>query len=258
LIARITSDINASVGPVQPVVTSSSGGSGSGGAAGAMSSGGAGGGASAGSTSGGATGLGTSSTGSGTPAGSSSAAPAGNAAQINSFQGNNDALVVTVSKWPSELDLSPSASIESEPTGVSDLRRITYWVAGGGGSPLGLARQEVKVVTSSDATLAPSIPPNVPDEASYVIAEEVKNLKFQYWDGTAWQDSWDSTQPGADGTTPQGPPLAVAITMDIALPGTANANGSEKQPRVKSYRHVVPILTANGATQATTTTPTSP
>jgi hypothetical protein len=253
----MTNDINASVGPVQPVVTGSSGGSGSGSggsSGGAMSSGGASGGAGAASGSGGATGSGTGSSSS-TPA--SSTAPAGNAAQINSFQGNNEALVVTVSKWPREMDLSPNASPDSEPTGVSDLRRITYWVAGGGGSPLGLARQEVKVVTSSDASLAPSIPPSVPDEASYVIAEEVKNLQFQYWDGTSWQDSWDSTQAGADGSTPQGPPLAIAITMDLALPGTDNGNGLDSHPKTKSYRHVVPILTANGATQASTTTTTT-
>ncbi|HEV3082766.1 MAG TPA: hypothetical protein VGY66_23480 [Gemmataceae bacterium] len=263
LLARMTSDINASVGPVQPVVTGSSGSSGSGGGAGGAMSGGGGGasgGTNAGSASGasGASGSGAGSTANSTPAASSSA-PAGTAAQINSFQGNNDALVVTVSKWPREMDLSPNASPDSEPTGVSDLRRITYWVAGGGGSPLGLARQEVKVVTSSDASLAPSIPPSVPDEASYVIAEEVKNLQFQYWDGTSWQDSWDSTQAGADGSTPQGPPLAIAITMDIALPGTGNGNGQDSHPKVKSYRHVVPILTANGATQASTTgTTTTP
>jgi len=261
LLARMTSDINASVGPVQPVVTGSSGGSGSGSggsAGGAMSGGGASGGASTGAASGagGATGSGAVANAGSTPAASSSA-PAGNAAQINSFQGNNEALVVTVSKWPRELDLSPNASPDSEPTGVSDLRRITYWVAGGSGSPVGLARQEVKVVTSSDANLAPSIPPSVPDEASYVIAEEVKNLQFQYWDGTSWQDSWDSTQAGADGSTPQGPPLAIAITMDLALPGSGNGNGQEAKPRVKSYRHVVPILTANGATQASTTSTTT-
>ena len=128
----------------------------------------------------------------------------------------------------------------------------------GTGEPTGLCRQEFKPVTSDDATNV--LPPDIPDEGTYVFAEEVKTLQFQYFDGTTWQDTWDGTTAGGDGTTPQGPPLAIAITIDVALPGsTSNANGQESQPKVKSYRHVVPILTANGATQAsTTTTTTSP
>ena len=87
-----------------------------------------------------------------------------------------------------------------------------------------------------------------------LIAEEVKSLNFRYYDGTSYQDTWDGTQPGADGKTPQGPPLAIEITMKIAVPGA----GPDGQPKLKTYRHVVPILTANGATQATTTNPASP
>ena len=75
-----------------------------------------------------------------------------------------------------------------------------------------------------------------------IIAEEVSNLTFSYWDGSAWQDTWDGTQPGADGTTPMGPPVAIAIT--ITLPSSASKIGDEAS--VKTYRHVVPIAAANG------------
>jgi hypothetical protein len=139
------------------------------------------------------------------------------------------------------------------PPVASDLRRITYWLAGGAGAPLGLARQELTLVTSDDANS--SIPPGIPDEASYVIAEEVTNLTFQYWDGNTWQDQWDGTTPGSDGVTPIGPPLAIAITIDVASRAAGGRTGTELQ--IKTYRHVVAIPTANGATTPNTSGTTS-
>jgi hypothetical protein len=84
----------------------------------------------------------------------------------------------------------------------------------------------------------------VPDEGSYVIADEVRSLTFRYFSGTDWTDTWDGTQPGADGATPMGPPAAIEITMGIAVKGSANNE-------VKPYRHVVTIPTANNPTLAT-------
>src|SRR5260370_4106696 len=78
LLARMTSHINASVGPVQPVVTGSSG---SGGAGGAMSSGGGG---RASRRTSGAPGTGAGATATSTPARSSSA-PAGDPPQDTPF-----------------------------------------------------------------------------------------------------------------------------------------------------------------------------
>lgn len=91
------------------------------------------------------------------------------------------------------------------------------------------------MVTSDDASV---LPPDIPNEDSYVEAPEVQNLTFSYFDGTNWQDSWDGTTTGSDGVTPIGPPMAVAITIDIASPSG----------KVKTYRHVVSLMTANGAT----------
>ena len=155
-----------------------------------------------------------------------------------------------ISRVPRELNSIPGNDNTALPL-VSDLRRVSYWVAGGGDDPLGLARQEVTMVTSDQAMA--DVPPSIPDEASMVIAEEVKSLTFSYWDGTSWQDSWDGTAPGADGSTPVGPPVAIAVTLGIATPGPdglTNAN----QP-LKLHRHVVFLATANGtpATSSTTT-----
>jgi hypothetical protein len=166
-------------------------------------------------------------------------------------QGDNSRLIITVSRIPRELYNLDNNS--DTPPIVSDLRRITYWLSGTPDHPLGLARQEVKVVTSDD--LMSSIPPDVPDESSYVIAEEVQSLVISYWDGQAWQDSWDGSQPGADGVTPMGPPLAVSIEIGIVKAGSVSTNKATDDRPIKTIRHVVAIPTANGPpAQSTTST----
>jgi hypothetical protein len=121
---------------------------------------------------------------------------------------------------------------------VGDLRRVSYWMADASN---GLARQEVKVETAQNIA---TMPPNVSDDGTGTIkyTPEVRNINFSYYDGSNWQDTWDSTTLGADGITPIGPPRAVAVTIEVAQPGP---DGGE---RVKSYRHVVFIPSANGAT----------
>jgi hypothetical protein len=111
------------------------------------------------------------------------------------------------------------------------MRRVSYWLVDGGG----LARQSLAQVTSDDMSMFPPSVPN--DEASYVIAPEVKALKFRYFDGTNWQSTWDGTQPGPDGLTPLGPPVAVEVEIALQSPGRSG---------VKNYRHVVAIQAANG------------
>jgi hypothetical protein len=154
------------------------------------------------------------------------------------IQGDSSTLILYVTRVPSELD--PAWSGDAAPT-VSDLRRITFWL-----SNSGLSRQEIKLATSDD--VINGLPSDLPDDPSLVIAEEVKSLNFQYWDGSAWQDSWDGTQtPSAGGNNPQGPPLAIAITIGLVIPGSSTESGD---PVVKTFRHVVSIATANGATQS--------
>jgi prepilin-type N-terminal cleavage/methylation domain-containing protein len=153
------------------------------------------------------------------------------------IQGDNGSLVLYVSRVPHDLDVPVTA--DYQPLG-SDLRRICYWLADDG---KGLARQEMRMVTSTDAQQL--LPPNIPDEDSYIIAPEVRSLEFQYFDGTNWYDSWDSTVLGDDGVTPVGSPRAIAITLTLARQAPPGQTGDG---RVDTFRHVVSIDTANGAT----------
>lgn len=242
LLARITSDINANLGPATPDRSAA---------------------ASTSSTTSGTTGTTTTGTSS-TSSTTSSTTPTtttttGTAAQINyGVQGDSGRLTLYISRIHRdprfvvpEMSGTDAVSVES------DLRRVTYWLAGGTESPLGLARQVVRLVTSEDQMAA--LPPDIPDEANYLLAEEVRSLRFSYFDGTNWQDSWDGTTLGDDGVTPIGPPAAIAIVIGISRTRDVTAENN-----VREYRHVVAIPTANGppqqmqnttATGTSTTTP---
>jgi hypothetical protein len=161
-------------------------------------------------------------------------------------QGSDTVLVLYVSRANREV-------AEGEP--ACDLRRITYWLAGGLDAPLGLARHEVKDVTC-DAELN-VLPPNVGDEAGYVIAPQVLSVSFEYFDGSAWYTEWDGSQLGEDMKTPVGPPNAIAIALTVARPARPGRPLEERS--VRTYRHVVAILAANGTvTVAEPTEPTEP
>ncbi len=164
-------------------------------------------------------------------------------------QGDNNVLTLWVSRVP-QLPTGPdAATAATQQLNSSDLRRISYWLADGG-----LARQEIDRVTADDDDT--QLPPYVTDEGRFILAPEVTELTFQYFDGTSWQDTWDGTTLGADGKTPMGPPRAVSITLSVRRPGADPNNANA----VKRYRHVVAIGAANaqpGMADDTGTTGTS-
>ncbi len=225
LIARIANDIsgNLCAAPAPATSGSSSGGSATGGST-TPSTGGA---ASAPSSGSGAS-------GSSRPASTST----GPAVVFNlGVQGTTSQVVLYVSRPIRPPNVLAGEAADAElPPGVCDLRRITYWFIAGSG----LARQEVRLVTAEDAMSV--LPPDVPDAESLVIAPEVKNLTFRFFDGTDWRDDWDGTAAGADGTTPLGPPLAVSIEMAVTMPGSTTD---------RQVRHVVAIQSANGIASST-------
>jgi prepilin-type N-terminal cleavage/methylation domain-containing protein len=153
--------------------------------------------------------------------------------------GDVDRLTMFISRAPGATRGAVDA--DNMPNGgLPDVRRVTYWRAG----DLGLARQEIARVTADDDSS--QLPPDVPDEASFVIATEVDSVEFHYFDGTSWADSWDGTTASPDGATPIGPPRAVKIIIGIRSPGPGN--------KVKKYTHVMAIQSANAQPAAPTTT----
>ena len=163
-------------------------------------------------------------------------------------EGDSETLHLFVSNLPREIYASGNsfADISSgayTPPVVGDVRRISYWLVGGGDSPAGLARQDVPLATSDDALQ--NLPPGVDNESSYIIADEVRSLSFQYFDGQQWWDSWDSTELGPDGATPIGSPVAIAVTVGVARP---HSPGQPADASLRMYSHTLFIPSANGIT----------
>jgi prepilin-type N-terminal cleavage/methylation domain-containing protein len=245
ILHRIARDIRATVGAGTPPLSSSggsrSGGSGSGGS-GSGSSGSA---ASGGASAGGGTSTSSSSSSSSTTV-TSNLAQGTNSPQFNvGVQGDSQSLNLYLGQPTREVyTTSPMGTDPTQSVPASDLRRVSYWLASSGG----LARQEVPVLTAQDMlNLAPTVSG---DESSYVIADEVKSLTFQYFDGQNWNDTWDGSQSGTDNVTVMGPPVAIQISIDIA--STATGDEDNRKARVKTYKQTVVILTANGQAEPST------
>jgi hypothetical protein len=150
-------------------------------------------------------------------------------------QGDATHLSLFVSELPAELLLNSAQA----PPVISDLRRVNYWLASGGG----IARYEMKVATTQDA-LAPGVfDPSTVNEQGYLINRDVLDLSFQYWDGQQWEDTWDGTMLQSNGKTPFGPPQAVAINLTLLRPNATDATPADQ--RGVRFRYVVYIPTAN-------------
>ncbi len=124
---------------------------------------------------------------------------------------------------------------------LSDIHRITYQLGNGGGEQSGLMRQDVVVTTGLDDSGQLQDDANE-DAAPFIpLAPEVIDLHFQYLDPQqGWVQQWPAQATGYDSTStaPFGPPMAVEIRMTL--------QAGEMR---RTYRHVVPILTADGTPQ---------
>ncbi len=149
--------------------------------------------------------------------------------------GSEKQLTVFTSRVPTTLtDFTLSAA--DAPAGPSDLRRVTYWLSGSG---VGLCRQERPWVTADG--VRNSAGPELTDEAADVIADEVVDVNFEYFDGSGWTTSWDGSVAGPDGAAPLGPPRAVRVTLTLELPA---ARGNT--PIRRDVQHVVALRAAPG------------
>jgi hypothetical protein len=253
MLNRIVGDISPGLRPEQPPMPSNmqsmSGGGGGGGGGGAAGAGGAGAAAGGGAAAAGGAGANPAAAGGQQGGGAASTPQSSNTTttlvMLSSVQGDGQTLNIITTRVPREVlsNLSGPLTGANLPP-ASDQRVVSYWIAGSGDSPLGLARREIPLVTSDDAQ---DLPPGLPDEGSFVIAPEVKSLSIRYFDpqtgafmdeGSRWPD--DAT--GYDGTTPFGPPPAIELTIEIAAP----RRGKHAEEKTRKYTQVVFIPTANG------------
>ncbi len=152
--------------------------------------------------------------------------------------GSSSELNLIVSRLPSEI-FGDEAGDSGQVT--SDLRRISYWMGGDNGGKGGLCRREVRLITSDDAS--GDLPTGEIEQ--YLYAGEVQSVEFGYFDGTAWQDTWDSTTLGPDQATPRGSPRAISIKIGISAPSAMGAHDG-KEPAVRYFSRTIQIMTANG------------
>lgn len=137
----------------------------------------------------------------------------------------------------------------------SDVKTVAYYVTGGAsggtspGGPLssdaegGLVRRAVdRAVTryAYDAGGTAAL-----DDSAAVLAPEVTEIAFEYFDGSEWSDYWDMAEQGA-------PPVAVRVTITVAAPKIESifertVVGSIEEDESTQYTQVVYLPAAEGA-----------
>ncbi len=158
--------------------------------------------------------------------------------------GSAKQLTLFMSRIPTSIS-DTSAAIDPNAVLPSDLRRVTYYLASDG---KGLCRQERPWVTADG--VRNSTDPDRSDELGDLIAPEVIDLTFEYFDGSSWAGQWDGTLVASDGITVTGPPRAVRVTFVLEVP-------SKDGTIQKRIQHVFVVRSANGAYVPPTTDATT-
>jgi len=135
-------------------------------------------------------------------------------------------------------DFYTSAGFIDETSPWAEVEKVCYLLADSADRTAG--KQLIRAVTRN------LLPATVVDEpAQQWLMSGVQSLKFYYYDGTQWRDSWDSTT--ADPTTGMTNTLPAAIKLQIQL-----AANESRRPLLLSapVELVVPIV-VQGRTNAT-------
>ena len=143
--------------------------------------------------------------------------------------GSSNVLMIDISRLPRLDQYNPLvASAEDEVQSPSDIKSLSYFVSLSEGgvesaiefqpnkAPGGLYRREIDRAVAeyrgeTDLMLAP-------DEFTRLIANEVVDISFQYFDGEDWQSEWDSVEIGG---------FPVAIEVNIMIDPARSAAGSQ-------------------------------
>ncbi|MCA9201036.1 MAG: prepilin-type N-terminal cleavage/methylation domain-containing protein [Planctomycetales bacterium] len=165
--------------------------------------------------------------------------------------GNAFEIQIDVSRIPryEEYTILSSSGATSTLSNLSDVKTVSYFVLGQGGSMLGsagnlsgslgtqslganyqtgLVRRSMSRAQSRFASQYASF--DQMDNSMELIAPEVVSLEFSYFDGFQWMTSWDTQQFG-------GIPLAVRITL--VLQTTADVQRQQQSGPLNSVPTVI-------------------
>lgn len=166
--------------------------------------------------------------------------------------GDSQMLVLNVSRPSPNLGYSSPSAAVSVSERTSDLMSVSYFLAGPGGSTLatavgenaasygtiagpsdgtGLARLEGDRMAIDHADL--QMETQLLADAASLIAPEIISVQFRYFDGSVWQDAWDSTAYGAL-------PQAIEVTLGFREPEEETSLNSAPTV-VESVRHVIHV-----------------
>lgn len=148
--------------------------------------------------------------------------------------GTDTQLTLYLARTPPALT-DPEAAANPDVLQPSDQRRVTYYLGEFGG----LCRQERPWVTA-DGVRA-SADPDYSTESVDVIAREVVDAYFEYYDAGTWLTEWDGSQTASDGKSATGPPRAVRVTLTFEYVGRGGV------PVQKVVSHVFSVRAAVGA-----------
>lgn len=180
----------------------------------------------------------------------------GSSTGANNYNGNpcvyynvgirGDATSLVISTYRIQPGPSDAPTNAPDPVVTSDVTRVNYWLITNGNDAVGLARQEIKQATSNDIDLDIA---DISNPNQYLISDEVKNILFEYFDGTTWQPDWDGstmTTGGSGQLTPIGPPVAIRVTVTLRR-NTRNTPTISDTPddATNTYVHIIPIRTSN-------------
>jgi type II secretory pathway pseudopilin PulG len=173
--------------------------------------------------------------------------------------GTDSVIMLDISRLPRMDQYNPLiASDESAVQSPSDVKSLAYFVAlvdggaeqqldfGGASVPGGLYRREIDRAVASymgDTSLLSD-----PDQYTNLIANEVAQMSFRYFDGEEWQTEWDSEENG-------GFPVAVEVLLVIDSERSAAGgevytyNGFDGET-METYRTVVHLPVAEPTADA--------
>lgn len=162
--------------------------------------------------------------------------------------GGGQQLSAIVSKLPKYL-AQRNVPYDSSLLQPGDLTRVTYYLHSSG---RGLCRQERPWVTADG--IWNSVDPDRSTEDLDNIAPEVVDVSFEFASGTGYVSEWDGSQAGSDGSTNQGAPRAVKMTLTLEF---AQAGTGINEPLRKTVTHTYPIRASVGPGPATSTSSTT-